>query len=450
MKLEQKKNELIRLYTQSVTAEAEKKKAELINISIALKNLSGKQKELDNVLQAEIKQDTLLKKLKDARTDDEIYTTLQELHGLLTRKTQDWKKDRDDLARLRSELEQRPVLHSTFLDLDVKWHSQLKAKEIDSLQQALAGLKQSREQIVNVQLKFLREELARTLQEYGAARAQIDQRAKQTAAKEAEYLAQIGTLTKSANEIRAEVEEMFKLFLPDAKDISNKTARSLAFALAKCPETLGRNIDSEPWVLLLKAADTDLAFSSPLWNNEALQPDADVKDTHELVGRSAKYSTFCTLPVSELLVVFRDGSNERKTQLRLPQRKPLREVFADPNPSRLEYLSGAKDPIELICGSQEGGFSFYEPVWRINSFSTAKGSKFKCRLGGYFHSEAEQPCGTDKGNCPCGARMAGFGLEDKQWQPLTQGKKSFGVRCSADRTDFGKGQLQAQAMIYGR
>jgi len=209
----------------------------------------------------------------------------------------------------------------------------------------------------------------------------------------------------------------------------------------KLSEKYTTTIDNEQWTVLLKASGTDLHFSNPLWTNEELL-NPEPKDLQKFTGQSSKFISFCKKPVQELLIISKQG---HKTRLKLPYKKPLLEFFKDPTPTKLEYISGEADPFALVCNQKN--CEFYDPVWRINSYET--GYKFKCRLGGYFHKKWAI-YGTDMKGCYCSAEMAGFGLEDLEWEPFEYNKKSFGIRAAHDNNDFENAQLISEAIIYGK
>eukprot|EP01022_Parablepharisma_sp_SALTPOND_P017146 TRINITY_DN26753_c0_g2_i1.p1 TRINITY_DN26753_c0_g2~~TRINITY_DN26753_c0_g2_i1.p1 ORF type:complete len:276 (-),score=12.88 TRINITY_DN26753_c0_g2_i1:358-1185(-) len=164
---------------------------------------------------------------------------------------------------------------------------------------------------------------------------------------------------------------------------------------------------------------------------------------------SAIYKSFYLNPVEMLLIVTKDG---RCTLLKLPARKPLVEFYKSSKPVYLEYLDGAKDPLELATGIKD--VEFIEPVWRINTFGDTR--KFRCRLGGYFRKIYNTSSyGVDANGKIVSAEMAGFGVEDKHWAKYTKGMKSFGVRQAYDHSNsFGNdslgnaiGQLASAAII---
>jgi len=200
-------------------------------------------------------------------------------------------------------------------------------------------------------------------------------------------------------------------------------------------------IDNESWTILLKAFGQDLYFSNPLWTNEELL-NPEPKDLQNFTGNSAKFISFCKKPVQELLIISKNGY---KTRLKLPERKPLLEFFKSDKSIRLSYISGEADPIALACG--ERGISFYDPKWRINSFSTS--NNFKCRLGGFYYKIWGQ-YGNDSNGYACSAEMAGFGLEDNAWSPFVYNKRSFGIRAAHDSVNYSQGQLSSEAIIYGK
>ncbi len=270
-----------------------------------------------------------------------------------------------------------------------------------------------------------------------ALKGWLDRRTTKFAAKETELKAQISQLKKSEDSTASSLAEIFGLMLPDFK--GEKTAKTLSDTLTQGTTPLKRELDHDSWTLLMKAAGTDLCFSSPYWISSLLLLD----DPSGFTGKSAKYATFCIMPVGELMIVCKSG--ERWTRLRLPQRRPLLEFFRDPCPTYLEHVSGAKDPVALLCGNT--GMKFCEPVWRINGFSTT--NSFRCRLGGYF-CDAKGKCGEDGKGAACSKEMAGFGIEDNRWGKFEGAKKSVGVRCAGDAKGFGDGQCLAEAVIYGR
>lgn len=199
------------------------------------------------------------------------------------------------------------------------------------------------------------------------------------------------------------------------------------------------NIDGEDWSILLKCADTDLCYESEYWENEELL-NAEEGNVHQFTGKSAKFPAYIRENVSELLILAKGGL---KVRLKLPERKPLIEFMKDKNPTYLEVLSGAPDPVELACGHK--GLQFYGPIWRINSIAT----RLRMRLGGHFHQQWGQ-YGSDAKGSPCSAEVAGFGITDMEWTPNVTGKKSFGVRLGHDQAGFGQGQLTSEAIIYGK
>jgi len=201
-------------------------------------------------------------------------------------------------------------------------------------------------------------------------------------------------------------------------------------------------IDGEKWTTLLKAAGTDLIFSSSLWTNEKLL-NAEAKDLQTFTGSSSKFIGFCKKPIQELLIISKNGF---KTRLMLPENKPLLEFFKDDKPTILKYVSGEADPVALACGQKS--LFFEEPIWRINS--VREKYDFKCRFGGYYHNISHKCHAIDKNDSRISAEMAGFGIEDNAWFPLTYNKKSFGIRAAGDQTGFGQAQLISEAIIYGK
>lgn len=69
------------------------------------------------------------------------------------------------------------------------------------------------------------------------------------------------------------------------------------------------------------------------------------------------------------------------------------DLFISTDVTNLNYVSGAKDPIELMTGIK--GVTFFDQVWRINSISTTY-TNFKLRLGGHFtNTHPSNIYGTD-------------------------------------------------------
>ncbi len=441
---------------ENLKADLDGQKKRCGDLEMALDNGKGARANLEAALNCEKKRCGDLQKA--SKVEKENYKTLEVVRRDETRKCTELKVALDNEKRINGGLKASIVAEkesSKNLDKALKDERESRKTYAANMLEKLTRIKRQYTQILEAENNRFREIVSKSKQECSAdVKSKIDKMKKKInaeksltsrkfSASETAYRSQIEKLLTSANEAASTLTEMYKLFLPDFK--GEKTMKALANVLIMGPETYRLNIDNESWTPLLKAADTDLLFSNPLWTNEMVQMDTDSKDIHQLTGKSAKYSMFCLMPVGELLIVCKDGG-ERKVRLRLPEKKPLLKFFTDPNPTPLVYVSGAKDPAELACGHK--GLEFYDPVWRINSFSK-EGYKFKCRLGGYFHQASGQN-GADSKGYACSAEMAGFGLEDNQWAPFTKGKKSFGIRCLSDKDGFGNGQCQAQAMIYGR
>ncbi|KAL4480004.1 hypothetical protein ABPG74_020520 [Tetrahymena malaccensis] len=193
---------------------------------------------------------------------------------------------------------------------------------------------------------------------------------------------------------------------------------------------------SQGFQLLAKLQGVDFEYNSNFWKDQNLLNDQD-KDINKL--QSAKYSAFNNQKIKQLFIIDQSG---RYTILELEyqQNLTLPEIFTQDLQINCKVLEGCKTPLELTIGYNQTS-DFYEPCWRINSYSTQY--KFKYRIGGNYH-KTWAAYGQDRNNKQNSAEMAGLGLSDEQWNPFSYAKKSYGIRAAHDQLQSPDGKNQGQ------
>ncbi|GMV41543.1 MAG: hypothetical protein AMXMBFR64_32590 [Myxococcales bacterium] len=190
------------------------------------------------------------------------------------------------------------------------------------------------------------------------------------------------------------------------------------------------------WTLLLKGHSTTFAWDSAHWTTATTVNAGDVSAS---VG-SAKYASFNTIPISNLLLKSELGGS---TVLSMPTQKTMLQAFQG-STTVLTHVSGAATPTLLVNGKT---FTHCGAPWRINS----KGAYAAyVRLGGWVNSTWDCSYGADGAGQPTGAHLVGFGLLDNQWSPFTYNRKSFGIRDAHDQNYLNPGQLAIGGFIFGR
>lgn len=192
------------------------------------------------------------------------------------------------------------------------------------------------------------------------------------------------------------------------------------------------------WTQLLRAAGTTFEWSANYWTTaNTLNPTAIAP-----AWDSAKFESFNTMPVTELLL--KSKTSGKYTRLKLPVQSPSQPLLKwfQGGAAVLTYVDGAKTPHELV---NNGTAVFCGQPWRINT----KGNyAAQIRLGGWATVTWDCSYGNDGAGQPTGAHLLGFGLRDDQWAPTSGGVKSFGIRDAHDYQTLG--QLATEGQILGR
>jgi len=192
------------------------------------------------------------------------------------------------------------------------------------------------------------------------------------------------------------------------------------------------------WTQLVRTAGTTFEYSANYWTTaNTLNPTALVP-----TWDSAKFDTFNTMPVTELLL--KSKASGKYTVVKLPALSTPQSLLKwfQGSTAILTWVEGAKTPHELVNG---GTAAFCAAPWRINT----KGSHAAyIRLGGWASSTWTCEYGGDGAGQATGAHLMGFGLRDDQWGPFAYQIKSFGIRDAHDATYLG--QLATEGQIWGR
>lgn len=190
------------------------------------------------------------------------------------------------------------------------------------------------------------------------------------------------------------------------------------------------------WTALARVHAKTFEYNSNLWTTANVLNDTATTPAWD----SAKFATFNTLKVSELLIVSQAG---KSVVLKLPNGdKTLREWFALATTTILKRTAGVDGPLALVDGRSA---TYCGEKWRINT----KGSYAAyIRLGGWMNKQWDCSYGSDKAGQTTGAHLVGLGLRDNQWGPFSKNMKSFGIRDAHDQNYFG--QTESAARIYAR
>lgn len=210
-----------------------------------------------------------------------------------------------------------------------------------------------------------------------------------------------------------------------------------------------KEVEGKNFHLLMKCAKAELCFSSEHWTEESvLNPVTE--NNQNFNGQPAKFESFNLKPISQLLLITAQG---RYVILELPKNDlPLLQYFKDGEAKELKLLSGAEHPLLLIFDQPAESTLRYVPIqWRLNSASHSKSDrKLATRIGGWFwkawsHNEIYGHDGIGQ----CSGEVAGVGITDTLYPPLTLGNKSFGVRQGHDTNSIQHGQFAGEIHIYG-
>ncbi|KAL9648898.1 hypothetical protein ABK040_003827 [Willaertia magna] len=176
----------------------------------------------------------------------------------------------------------------------------------------------------------------------------------------------------------------------------------------------------------------------------------------EFKGISVKTQDYNDKIISLIVIVNRNG---QYTILALPRNDvPLLYYFQNNNNTEnLKVISGMAHPLHLAHGnvSTDGKIGLLQSNWRINAINSAymdNNNKkiFGSRIGGFFTYRWDSNYGVDSLGNLCSAECCGCGITDTVYEPMTSGKKSFGVRQAHDNNSLpGGGQITDEVHIYG-
>lgn len=211
--------------------------------------------------------------------------------------------------------------------------------------------------------------------------------------------------------------------------------------------------DLDGFIPLLKLTGDKMHYDSPAWTDPS-QVTPFQPFLPEVFDNCIVRDEFFTMNTQTIKIEVIDMTNNqvRSTLLRKPRNVSLAEDFSHNRMQCLEYVSGCRNPLELMLGHDYVNVRVMQPYWRMNAKYTKDQEKsIKVRLGSFFSRKKTHYQKDSSGN-ECSLDSVGLGITDDISYHKGFSRRSAGIRMWNDDSSLKgvDGQLCCQVNVYAK